>query len=87
MSDTVGVRVRRLPDGPFHDALQISLEGRYLELDITEELPLGSLLEIERGPTLYWGQLQQLEGTTATVWLEHWLDSSRLQPIREVWGE
>jgi hypothetical protein len=88
MSERVGVRVRRLPDGEFHDALQLSLEGRFLELETQEEtLPLGSLVEVERGPTLFWGQLQQVEGTCVTVSVEHSLDTSRLQPIRDIWGE
>lgn len=87
MSDRVGVRVRLLPDGEFRDALQISLEGRFLEIAVTEDWPLGSLLEIENGQILFWGQLQQLEGNTAVVSIEHSLDTSRLQPIREAWGE
>jgi hypothetical protein len=88
MPDRVGVKVRCLPDGDFHDALQVSSEGRFLELELTgESLPLGSLLEIEQGSMLYWGELQQVEGTTATVFVEHLLDSSGLQPIREIWGE
>jgi len=88
MSNRVGVRVRRLPDGKFRDAAQISLEGRFLEVDVTgEALPLGALLEIENGPTLFWGQLQQIKGSSAIVSIEHSLDTSRLEPIREVWGE
>jgi hypothetical protein len=88
MSGQVEVRVRRLPDGAFREATQISLEGRFLELDIGgETLPLGALLEIENGPTLLWGQLQQRKGDSAIVAIEHSLDTSRLGPIREVWGE
>jgi len=88
MPDRPGIRVRRLPDGAFQDATQISLEGRFLELNVTgEELPLGALLEIESGQTIFWGQLQQTNGVTAIVSIEHSLDTSRLQPIREVWGE
>jgi hypothetical protein len=88
MSERVGVRVRCLPDGDFRDAIQTSLEGRFLELDIQDSsLSLGSLLEIEQGATRFWGQLQQVEGTTAVVSIEHSLDTSRLQPIRDIWGE
>jgi len=88
MPDRAGIRVRRLPDGEFHDAAQISLEGRFLELNVTaEELSVGALLEIESGPILFWGELQQKNGVTAIVSIEHSLDTSRLQPIREVWGE
>jgi len=88
MPERVGVRVRRLPDGEFRDALQTSSDGRFLELDLRGEvLSLGALLEIERGSTLYWGELLELAGATALVWIEHSLDRSKLQPIRETWGE
>ena len=88
MLESVGVRVRCLPDGEFHDALQTSSEGRLFELSITGEmLGLGSLLEIERGSTLYWGELVQLVGSSALVQIEHSLDQSKLQPIRQTWGE
>jgi hypothetical protein len=88
MPERVCVRVRCLPDGDFCDAIQTSLDGRLLELDIRgNTLPLGSLLEIEQGATRFWGQLQQVEGTSAVVSIEHSLDTSRLQPIRDIWGE
>ena len=88
MPEKVGVKIRRLPDGESCDALQTSWEGRFLELELGGEiLPLGSLLEIERGTTLLWGELQQLQGSTAVVAVEHCLDRSGLQSIREIWGE
>ena len=88
MPEGIRVRVRRLPGGDFRDALQISSNGRFLELSLSgEDLPLGSLLEIEQGSSLYWGELQQLGGSTALVCVEHSLDRSRLQPIGEIWGE
>jgi hypothetical protein len=88
MPERVGVRVRRLPDGEFRDAIQTSSGGRLFELDVTgETLSVGSLLEIEDGSTLYWGELLQLLGSTAVVRIEHSLDRSKLQPIREAWGE
>jgi hypothetical protein len=88
MPDRVGVRVRCLPDGHFRDAAQISWHGACLELDVPgETLPAGSLLEIEQGPVFLWGELQQLNGTTAIVSVEHSLDTSRLQSVREIWGE
>jgi hypothetical protein len=88
MPGKVGVRVRRLPDGEFRDALQTSSGGRFLELDVTgETMSLGSLLEIEHGSTLYWGELLQWVGPTAVVRIEHSLDRSKLKPIRETWGE
>ena len=88
MPERVGIRVRRLPDGEFRDAIQTSSGGRLFELDVTgETLSVGSLLEIEDGSTLYWGELLQLLGSTAVVRIEHSLDRSKLQPIREAWGE
>jgi hypothetical protein len=88
MPERLGVRVRRLPDGEFRNAFQTSSGGRFLELDVTgEELSLGSLLEIELGTTLFWGELLQLVGSTAVVRIEHSLDTSKLPPIREIWGE
>jgi len=88
MPEKVGVRVRCLPDGKFCDACEISVQGRSLELEVMpESFPPGALLEIERGELLFWGELQQLEGTRALVSIEHSLDTSRLQPVREIWGE
>jgi len=88
MSERVHMKVRRLPNGEFSDALQVSSVGRLWELDVTgESLPLGSLLEIEQGSMLYWAELQQIDGSIARVSVEHSLDRSRLQPIREIWGD
>jgi hypothetical protein len=87
MSEQARLRVRRLPDGRFSDALQVSSGGRFLEFEASDNLPLGCLLEIEQDSMLYWGELQQLEGSTARVAIEHSLDRSRLQPIREIWGD
>jgi hypothetical protein len=87
MPEGVGIRVRRLPEGDFRDALQVSTSGRFLELTLPgEPLPLGCLLEVEHGPSLYWGELQQLVGSTAIVCIEHSLDRSKLQPIGQIWG-
>jgi len=87
MSDLVGMRVRCLPAGDFRDAFRVSAAGRFWGLNVTgEPLPLGSLLEIEQGSTVYWGELRQMAGSTALVCIEHSLDRSRLQPIREIWG-
>jgi hypothetical protein len=88
MSEQARLKVRRLPDGQFSDVLEVSSGGRFLEFESSgERLPLGSLLEIEQGSMLYWGELQQLVGSTARVAIEHSLDRSRLQPIREIWGD
>ena len=88
MPEGIDVKVRCLPDGDFRDARLVSSNGRFVELNLSgENLPLGSLLEIEQGSSLYWGELQQQVGPTAIVSIEHSLDRSRLQPIREIWGE
>jgi len=88
MPEKVGVRVRRLPDGEFSDALQTSSDGRFLEFELgCGAFSQGSLLEIERGTTVLWGELRTVSGSTARVWIEHSLDRSKLQPILEIWGE
>jgi len=88
MPERVAVRLRRLPDGEFSDALQTASGERFIELHLAgQKLSLGSLLEIERGSTLYWGELRQMTGSTALVWIEHCLDRSQLKPIQEIWGE
>ena len=88
MSERARMKVRRLPDGEFSDAFQVSAGGRFLEFESSGPLPpLGSLLEIEHGSMLYWGELQHIEGYTARVFVEHSLEGSHLQPIREIWGD
>lgn len=88
MPERVTVRLRRLPDGGFQEARRISSQGRFWVLEWEgEALALGSLLEIKRESVLYWGALQEIDGSKATVCIEHSLDTSRLQPIREIWGE
>ena len=88
MPERVAVRVRCLPDGVFSQAFEIPSDGRFLELDVTgNRFPLGSLVEIEKGSMLYWGELKQWVDRKALVWIEHSLDRSKLQPIRETWGE
>ncbi len=87
MSERLGIKLRQLPDGPILDAFEMGLNGRFLELDVTGlDLPVGSLLEIERGPMLCLGELQRKSGQIATVLVEHALDRDRLKPIRDIWG-
>jgi len=87
MSERLGVRLRLLPDGPVQDAVEIDLRSRYLELDSTScDFAIGSLLEIERGSTLYLGELQQKTERTAVVRIEHSLDRTKLQAIQDIWG-
>jgi len=87
MSERLGIKLRSLPDGQFQDAFEVGFKGRYLELDLAgRDLPLGSLLEIERGSMLYLGELQRNTGKTAVVLVEHSLDRTKLKPIQEIWG-
>ena len=88
MPEPVGVKVRCLPDGEFRDAIHTASEGRFFELDVTADtFSLGSLLEIEKGTMVYWGELKQFVGPAALVQIEHSLDRSKLQPIRDIWGD
>ena len=87
MSEDVGVRVRALPNGEFQPASETAWRGRLLELDLAgAHFPLGTLLEIERGPMLYLGQLQLQTGPAAVVAIEHSVDRDALKPILETWG-
>lgn len=87
MSAQVEMRLRRLPDGAFHEAVELGWKGPALEVGLTDlELPLGALLEIECGSMTYFGELQQKSGSTALVLIEHSLDRAKLGPIRQAWG-
>jgi hypothetical protein len=87
MSATVEMKLRRLPDGAFHQAVELGWKGRMLEVDLADlDLPLGTLLEIERGSMIYLGELHQKSGSTARVMIEHSLDRAKLGPIRQLWG-
>ena len=87
MPDGVGIRLRCLPDGAFQQAAEIGWNHRILELDVTGcQLPQRALLEVESESMLYFGELVRNDGSTASVSVEHSLDRSRLEPIRETWG-
>ncbi len=89
MSDQARVRVRSLPDGEFVEGLEISRTGCVLELDLADrgrEFSHGALLEIESGPVLYLGELQQGSGPGMVVLVEHSLDRTKLASIQENWG-
>jgi hypothetical protein len=87
MSERLGIKLRRLPDGPFQEAFEVGLTGRLLEVDLAgSDLPMGALLEIERGTMLCFGELRQKTSSTAVVLIEHALDRTRLKPIQEAWG-
>jgi hypothetical protein len=87
MSERLGIKLRRLPDGPSLNVFEVCVNGHFLELDLAgADVPVGALVEIERGSLVYLGELQQRQGQTATVQVEHTLDITRLKPIREMWG-
>jgi hypothetical protein len=87
MIERLAIKLRCLPDGQFQDAFEVDAKGRFLELDLAGlDLPVGSLLEIERGSMLCLGQLQRKEGSAAVVHVEHSLDRTKLKPIQEIWG-
>ena len=76
------IRLRRLPDGEFQDGREAGWNERLLEIDVPGEgfFP-GALLEIECGPMLYLGELQQRRGSIHRVAVEHALDRARLASI------
>ena len=88
MSDSGMMRLRRLPDGEFRDGREVGWSKRFLEIDMPGEgFPTGALLEIECGPMLYLGELQQRSGSIHRVAVEHALDRVRLASILQAsWG-
>jgi len=86
MPERLGIKLRQLPDGRFTDAFEVGLSGRILELDLAGlDLPIGALLEIERGSIVCLGELRNKTGQTATVLVEHSLSRTKLEQIREIW--
>jgi hypothetical protein len=89
MSDPIPVRLRRLPEGRFQQALQVGGNGRYLRFEMVSagaDFPAGSLLEIETGSWICLGELVQREGLQALVHVEHSIDRARLPAIEETWS-
>ncbi len=83
------VKVRCLPDGAFLEGQNAGCEGTSLRVDLPgpeDGFSRGVLVEIECGPMLYLGEVQQRSGSGFTVKVEHSLDRDKLASIQDTWG-
>lgn len=81
------VRFRVLPDGEFREVPALVRKGRILEIDLqSQDVALGSPLEIESDCFLYLGELYQRDGALGSVRVEHTLDRAKLAADRGHWG-
>jgi hypothetical protein len=87
MSPGMSTRIRFLPVGEPIEANQVAWEGANLFVDLPEEhrVPVGSLVEVEAGPMLYLGEVQQWSESTARIMVEHSLDRAKLAAIHDTW--
>jgi hypothetical protein len=80
------IRVRSLPDGGPHQGSEIGWNGRSLEIELPgQDLPVGTLLEIESDSKIYWGELKQRTGSRQVVLVEHAVDRARLAWLEKTW--
>jgi len=84
-------KVRLLPDGPVREAREVRWTGHLLDLEVAvrenePELHAGALVEIESGPKLYLGVVEQSRGAALCVSVEHALDRDALEWIQDAWG-
>lgn len=91
MTEAVGIRIRRLPDGEFHEAPQMAWRGRILEIGLSAgtrapELAAGVLVEIQSAEGLYLGVLEELSPERLGVRVEHAVRWEQVEWIQDVWG-
>lgn len=83
------VKVRYLPDGGFLEAQGAGWENTLFRVDLPgpeDGFPRGALVEIESGPMLYLGEVQQRSEGGFTVRVEHSLDRQKLASIQNTWA-
>ena len=91
MSENAGIKARRLPDGVFCEASEKAWRGRILEIQLAADGPVaeftaGGLVELRSETELYLGVVQEIEGKTARVLVEHYLRWDQVEWIEETWG-
>lgn len=82
------VKVRSLPDGGFLEGRDAGWEKTLLRVDLPgpkDGFSRGVLVEIESGPMLYLGEVQQCSESGFTVRVEHSLDRDKLASIQNAW--
>ena len=90
MSEKPCVKVRSLPKGEWHDAAAAELSAQVLALGVgssgAAELKPGSPVEIRSDACLYLGTLQEVDAGQCRVLLEHSVEWSKVDWVREIWG-
>jgi hypothetical protein len=91
MSEAVGIRFRRMPDGEFHQAPEMAWRGRILEIGLpagtlAPELAVGVLVEIQSAEGLYLGVLEEASPERLCVRVEHAVRWEQVEWIQDVWG-
>ena len=82
------VKVRALPDGGFLEGWEAGWESSLLRVDLAgprDGLSRGSLVEIECGPMLYLGEVQQCSESGIITRVEHSLDRRKLASAHDTW--
>ncbi|MFY9725798.1 MAG: hypothetical protein WB579_20080 [Bryobacteraceae bacterium] len=89
MPEQYTVKVRYLPDGGFLEARDAGWENTLFRVDLAgseDGFARGALVEIESGPMLYLGEVQQCSESGFTVRVEHSLDRQKLASIQNTWA-
>ena len=84
------VTIRRLPDGESQPAIERSLAGALLLLELppsTAGRPfgLGTLVEVASSSTLYLGEVQGWHDLLLSIAVEHAVDREALAAIQRIW--
>lgn len=91
MSEPEGNKIRRLPEGEFHEAPEMAWRGRNLELGLSArtsapELSAGVLVEIQSPEGLYLGVIEEANQGRLHVLVEHAVRWEQVEWIQDVWG-
>lgn len=85
-----GIRIRRLPDGEFHQAPEMTWAGRKLNVELSgapaPELAVGILVEIQWAEGLCLGVLEEVSQERLSVQVEHAVRWEQVEWIQDVWG-
>src|SRR5215472_5311149 len=86
--EAVGVRL--LPAGPRRAATMRASQGRFLEIEVSEEPPeldVGTPTELETREAVYLGMIERRENGRLWIAVEHVLDQDSLAVLRSQWRE
>ena len=91
MSDRGGIRIRRMPDGEFHQAPEMAWRGRILEIVLAAgtpapELAAGVLAEVQSAEGLYLGVIEEAGQESLKLLVEHAVRWDQVEWIQDVWG-